>query len=335
MASCSPNARCLSLSVLLLAALGGDLAGAEDPAPAPVTTVHYSDVSARLAVKDAPLWLHLRIEADGRFALRSAAEAEAVSWTDRGVWRFTGTAEADVEALRGLQAGLANALGPEPRPAGMVDDDKHSRARLLIDTHADAPWRHVQWALAIACAPKLMVWKLTFLVPEAATWVDVDLPKDRGAGRIVDELARRVRSFVVKIFRKGLEEPTGAQFTRLRVEVRVRDLSETGVPKGEARLPEPKVLTGGGDGSSDRESTIDLPPGGAPSDARRAAWSRFSAELAAAVVELPVQGEIKTPPPTGGATPCADVVEVLVRLRQAGCPTVLLEGAPPPMPRRR
>jgi hypothetical protein len=283
----------------------------------------------------------LRIESSGQIALRSAPDAEAVTWTDRGAWRFTGIAEEDVEALRGLEAGLASALGPEPRPAEMLDDDKHSLARLLVDTHADAPWRHVLWTVASACARELRVWRLTFLVPATATWVDVDLPREHEG--IVDYIALPVCAVEVRLFRRDLGSPGMTPFTRLKLWIREKKLVGPILRDLPPRQLEPKVLTGGGGagsgevgrtGDATEPASLDLPPGTATSAERTAALQRLTKHVAQCTSELPLLGVIKTPPPTGGAVPCIDVIEVLVRLREAGCETLQLEGAPPPMLRR-
>ena len=114
--------------------------------------------------------------------------------------------------------------------------------------------------------------------------------------------------------------------------------------KGEPRpAPEPKVLTGGGGKGVERpapdtaadEITIDLPAASAPSGAHMAAWRRLSVHLAKGAgtleTKLETVGEVKTPPPSGGSVPAADVIEVMQRLRDAGCATVQIEGAPPPL----
>jgi len=329
-----------------ICALGVGWAGgpsdADGPARAgaPSAGVTYSDVSARLAAQDTPLWLHLRIESDGRLALRSALAAAPVAWTERGMWRLTGQPAEDMAALKALHVGLGAALGGEQRPPELMEPDGHSRGRLLVDVAADVPWRHVQWVVAVSCTHAMKVYRLTFLAPGAATWFDVDLPKDGGPGGVVDYVGERVRRLEVKLFRKNLDDPGSAPFTRLRVRVTEQLMAGGRLFKGKLRqAPEPKVLTGGGGKGAERpvadstadETTIDLAAASAPSGAHMAAWRRLSSHLGKGAGSLRIMGEVKTPPPSGGSVPAADVIEVMQRLRDAGCETVHIEGAPPPL----
>ena len=59
----------------------------------------------------APLWLHVRLEADGRLALRSALAAATPSWKERGVWSLSGSDAEQVRALEGLGKALHDAIG--------------------------------------------------------------------------------------------------------------------------------------------------------------------------------------------------------------------------------
>ena len=315
---------------------------AEEPAPAAPTAVHYADVSARLLQHDTPLWLHVRIEADGWMGLRSAADATQPEWKPQGTWRFTGVPAEDMDVLRGLhQAFLAALGGATPAPA-LRSIDQHSLARVLLDVAPEVAWRRAQWVVTVGTDWRLRLWRLTFLAPDAGTWFDVDVPKE---GHGVNVANRRSARFLeVRMFRKGVGDPPAAAFTRLRLTSQARVvygdmpevLEETTLFPPEPNLPDKPgapVEAPAKQGTPAETILIDLPTGAAPSGAHAGAWRRVAAFLATPSSEALRLGEIRTPPPGGAIVPTADVIEVMLLLRDAGCVSVSLEGAPPPLDR--
>ena len=162
-----------------LAALPAGLraAGAEEPA----SPVAYGDVSAATAAPDAPLLLQLRFEADGRVGLRSALTGAAtLAWTDRATVNLGAAApEAQADALRALHGALLAAQA-DAMPVPLRAPDGSSSARVIVDAHPEALWRHVQWALASAASPDLKLWRLTFVGAPDAPRLDVELPTGPG-----------------------------------------------------------------------------------------------------------------------------------------------------------
>lgn len=358
-----PRLSCLrpSCTWIVASALGG-LAVAEEPPPTPPPS--WSDVAAFVRQPDAPLLLHLRIEADGRLALRSRLAGEP-AWVEQGVSTLAGEPAADMAALRALHATFARALAWPGPPAGLRGPDGYSLARLIVDAAPEALWRHVQWALAVACAPPLKVWRLSFLGSVDAPRLDLDLPKDRsGPG----EEARGATRVTVKLFRKEAPaEPAGEApdaFTRVRFSVAwvpqwpglEEALEEAAPPASPAPRGRPQVLDGGrrpGEAAggearapaepkpapadpADGSTTVDLPPSRASAQAHAGGHEHLRAAVARAFQGARGErvAEVRAPPPSGLRVPAGDVVRVMGLLRAAGVSEIQLEGAAAPLARK-
>jgi|GEM_PF-1201868 len=254
---------------------------------------HFRDVTDVVTRADAPRVVQFRIEADGETRLRWRVRGPDSDWEERGPWSLTlAEPEAAYAALRNLKEALLEA-SPERLVGAEARSEKSPR--VVLDADPGAPWRFVQWVLAVASAHPNDLGRLTFLFDDAAASVDIDLPMDPTPETFsqVQELGS------VKLFRK--EDPSEPK----RAWTRIRWL---------------------------QERTWDL-PGGAP-EVEAGMFAELENTIVAAIKQAapvdPVAIEIKAPPPTGGLVPTGDVLRVVTTLRRAGVATILLEGAPPP-----
>lgn len=304
------NLRMVAAGAVVLALQSSAVRADEPPADASPGAVPWTDVSARVAKGDAPLYLQLHVSAAGRVALRSlAGKAGSAAWKELGRWSVVGDPEAQMSALKALHDALFPLIDELAADRDGMDEDKHPRARLFVDAERDARWRWVQWALAVASAPRLKIYRLTFLSSEPPGTFDVDLPKDRAQHPEPVKITP-FRDIEAKLFRDNLEKGVSEH----RTKIRVGDTFTVLLPKG----PWPV----------DREAA----------EARRSEEARVMAQVTAAIAaawaqqgkDPQVAGEIKTPFPKGQAVPYADVMHALRSFREAGIANALLEGAAPP-----
>ncbi len=326
---------------LAMTALAGRAAWPEDPAPVAATTVSFSEVGARLLAHDAPLWLHVRIESDGRIGLRSTVDAPRAAWKPHGIWRFTGAAAEDMLVLRALFLGLHAALGGETPTAEWRDQDRYSRARVVVDAASDAPWRRVQWVVRTGAHHRLGIYRWTFLASDAGTWIDIDERKEGGRRGLSEPSLACVMA--VRLSQPSEGEGLEAPFTRLHVRAQLREVYGRGLDAWweaeEEEWETAPAAPGAGEpntptvgrAASPARSVVDLPSRATSSGSHAAAWRRFSAVLDGLDCKVPRIVAVGVILPGATTVPTGDVLEVLLRLRDAGITFIGLEGAPPPL----
>jgi hypothetical protein len=266
------------------------------------------------------VWLQARVAADGRVSLRHRGAAADAAWTEDGSWTLLGVGR--VEAARALE-GLRRAMSAAIDGKDLRDADGSSKARLLLDVEATAPWKLVQWVGVTAASPYTKIWRLTFL-DGAGEGFDLDLPKDEG----MEGAAPPAGTSLTLSFRRATDGSGAPPTTHVRVEAGPRKAeAEEADVEPEDEVDEAEAEAAGG-------ADFALAADDAGDAARAAPWREIAAHLAAKAKGAPgLVGEIAAPPPTGGDTPYRDVLAGMRALKAAGAPTILLEGAVTPIAR--
>ena len=201
---------------------------------------------------------------------------------------------------------------------------------MLIDAAPEVPWVRTAWVVQAATHPGLGVDRFTFLATRDGAWCDLALPR-WGAYRIPGVQARRL---VVRLFRKGLDGPTGQRFTRtrssheaLRVSVDEWDFpseeKEETDEREEADPAQPEA-------PAPEMTVTDLPPSAFVPPDHPTAWAGLERLFAGHGPEAIHYAEVRTPRPIGTRVPTSDVIEVILRLQRAGYAPVLLDSPEPP-----
>jgi hypothetical protein len=286
---------------------------AELPAVSPIA---WSDADARVAKGDAPLYLQVHIAADGRVTIRSTRGGSKPVWS---VGAEAGTLsledpKASREAIRALLGEFQKTLSTPSVTPSLWSEDGHSKAITLIDAQPQAPWCLAQWVLATAASPQTKVFRLAFTTPDAARWIEIDLPKDGGGGRDAPpELA-----LVVTLVRA--DQPETERFTRVVLD-----------RKGGLGAFDPEQAFNGPVEPPAPENVIDLPAGNEPSGVHATRWRQLEQRLRAlAEHSTRLVGYVRTPLPNGARVRYADVTAVLDVLLRVGCQQLSIEGATPP-----
>ena len=171
---------------------------------------------------------------------------------------------------------------------------------------------------------------LAFLGTPPGSTIDVDLPRDRGLVPGSTPTGKAGVLFTARLFRQDAESPEKA-FTRIKLS----SSSVTIGADGFAADAEETEVVGGAEAPKPPEpATIDLLPASATAAALDAKWAEVEARLRAGLKPgQPSLGAIRTPPPTGGATPYRDVYALIALLRKVGAGAITFEGAAAPLPR--
>jgi hypothetical protein len=258
-------------------------------------------VDERVAKGDAPQYVHARIVADGRITMRSTSGGASPTWT-----AWTAPPGVDFTPDDAKEAAEV-ALLP--------------RVVVVIEADPNALWRYVQWVVDSAASPRESGFRVCFLMPSPARWLDIDLPT--GETSPPDRSLRKVTVLTANLFRNNLDRTPDRHYTRIRLDRAQREVTEhleEQVPDRDR--PEAALL---------HSEPIDLPLRDALPDAHAGAWHQVEEQMASLVKDRsPWIGEIRTPFPKGLAVPCGDVFAVLEVFQRRGCGRIWLEGAPPP-----
>ncbi len=297
--------------------------GAVPLAPAlSVDGVSFRAVPASVRAADVAHLLHVRLEKDGLLGLRVVTSQKQERVGDvLGVWHFSGEPAVDGRLLTALRRTLADFLsGREAGPQGAT---VRPATQLLIDAAPEVPWERTSWVIQAAAHHGVMIRRFTFLGQGAGVWCNVSLPQSLSRDFSHDATVQ-ARRLVVRLFRKGLDDPAGQSFTRMRSSV---DLGEVGIdPDGF-----PYELEHDDVGSPNLTMTVlDLPPSPFVPAEHATAWAGLERLLAERGPEPLHYAEVRTPRPIGTLVPTADVIEVLLRLARAGYAPTLLDNPAPP-----